>query len=154
MRKQVSESAEAGGDGRRTRVLAVAGTALVAGVSVVLVVTSLVTAGGPASLPPGNAGHAALLPPAGGELPPGLGAEPDRAFLRRLERIAPWLAPEEDAALSRARATCRDIVAGKPGEELVSDAQERFTDVTREQAARIVEAVREWCPAPAASFAS
>ncbi|MDR8410970.1 DUF732 domain-containing protein [Nonomuraea sp. 3-1Str] len=123
---QVSAPAGTGGGQRRTRVLAVAGTALVAGVSVVLVVTSLV---------PETAG-------------------PDQAYLHRLERIAPWLAPEEGAALSRARATCRDILDGKPGEELVSDAQERFTDVTREQAAEIVDAVKEWCLPPATSFAN
>ncbi|WP_162795272.1 DUF732 domain-containing protein, partial [Nonomuraea lactucae] len=66
-------------------------------------------------------------------------------FLARLGAIAPWLAEEERRTLSRARATCRDIVAGNPGGQLVSDAQERFTDVTYEQAAEIVEAVREWC---------
>ncbi|MFI7440207.1 hypothetical protein [Nonomuraea indica] len=87
-------------------------------------------------------------------------------FLARIGAIAPWLASEEDRTLTRARATCDDIRRGDQGDQLVSgdqddqddrlvsgdqedrlvsDAQERFTDVTAGQAAAIVEAVRSWC---------
>ncbi|MBB6349303.1 hypothetical protein FHU36_005848 [Nonomuraea muscovyensis] len=66
-------------------------------------------------------------------------------FLARLGLIAPWLAAEKDRSLIRARATCDDIRRGRPDGQLVSDAQERFTDVTAGQAAEIVEAVRRWC---------
>ncbi|NUW42808.1 DUF732 domain-containing protein [Nonomuraea rhodomycinica] len=122
--------------------------------SVALVVAGLLGPGASGQLPAWNAGHAALPPPAAGEDVPEPARQPSpdagqrTAFLHRLEGIAPWLAPEEGAALSRARATCRDIRQGKPPGELVSDAQERFTDVTRRQAAEIVEAVQEWCPRP------
>lgn len=66
-------------------------------------------------------------------------------FLARIGAIAPWLASEEVRTLNRARATCDDIQRGDPDDQLVSDAQERFTDVTAGQAAEIVEAVRSWC---------
>ncbi|NUW30901.1 DUF732 domain-containing protein [Nonomuraea sp. SMC257] len=136
------------------RVLALTGTALVGGVSVALVVAGLLSPGAPEPLPSWNAQHAAMPPPAAGEDVPGPARQPSpdpgqrAAFLHRLEGIAPWLAPEEGAAMSRARATCRDILRGESPGRLVSDAQERFTDVTRQQAAEIVEAVREWCPHP------
>ncbi|MEV0201835.1 DUF732 domain-containing protein [Nonomuraea sp. NPDC050691] len=145
---------EAGGRPGGRRILALAGTALVGGVSVALVVAGLVASEGPQPLPPRNAGHAAMQAPlaagdgSGPMREPSPGPGQRAAFLDRLEDIAPWLVPEEGTAMSRARATCLDIRRGKPGRELVSDAQERFTDVTRQQAADIVEAVQEWCPRP------
>ncbi|MEV0593573.1 DUF732 domain-containing protein [Nonomuraea cavernae] len=66
-------------------------------------------------------------------------------FLARLDGIAPWLVAEEPRTLTRARATCLEIVQGVPETELVSNVQERFTDVTRHQAGQIVTAVRAWC---------
>ncbi|MFG3442055.1 hypothetical protein ACGF0J_32835 [Nonomuraea sp. NPDC047897] len=71
--------------------------------------------------------------------------EQQARFLTRLGAIAPWLASEADRSLSRARATCDDIRRGVPDGRLVSDAQERFTDVAAGQAAEIVQAVRDWC---------
>ncbi|MCA2187683.1 DUF732 domain-containing protein [Nonomuraea cavernae] len=66
-------------------------------------------------------------------------------FLARLDGIAPWLVAEEPRTLTRARATCLELVQGVPETEVVSNAQERFTDVTRHQAGQIVTAVRAWC---------
>ncbi|GAA2316052.1 hypothetical protein GCM10010149_80140 [Nonomuraea roseoviolacea subsp. roseoviolacea] len=134
--------------------LALAGTALVGVVSVALVVAGLLSPGAPRPSATMDAGHAAMPLPATGEDGPGPPPQPSpdpgrrAAFLHRLEGIAPWLVPEEGTAMRRSRATCRDIRQGKSPDELVSDAQERFTDVTRQQAGEIVEAVREWCPRP------
>jgi hypothetical protein len=67
-----------------------------------------------------------------------------KEFLFRLAVIAPWLL-DEDLAISAGRATCRDIVQGKTDAEVVKNAQQRFTDVSSEQAQQIVEAVKAWC---------
>ncbi|WP_336205191.1 DUF732 domain-containing protein [Nonomuraea sp. LPB2021202275-12-8] len=67
------------------------------------------------------------------------------AYLARLTGIAPWLVAEEGRSVPRARGTCSDIVRGRPDTEVIQNAQERFTDVTAGEAARIVQAVRRWC---------
>jgi hypothetical protein len=81
----------------------------------------------------------------GGGQAPQPTAEQQARFLARLDAVAPWLVPQERRRLTRARATCADIRRGEPTGRLVSDAQERFTDVSADQAAEIVEAVKEWC---------
>ncbi|MGA4843496.1 DUF732 domain-containing protein [Streptomyces sp. G45] len=68
-------------------------------------------------------------------------------LLRALGAVEPGLTADEDRAVRRARAVCRDLRDGKRAETVRANARTRYEDgavprLTDEQAGRIVAAVR------------
>ncbi|MEU8245057.1 DUF732 domain-containing protein [Nonomuraea sp. NPDC048916] len=118
---------------------------LVAGVAAALILAVDVSRPSPETggSPPAASPRGAASGVVGGTPDPS--GEQRSEFLARLDGIAPWLVAEEERTFTRARATCLEIVQGQPETQVVSNAQERFTDVTRHQAGQIVIAVRAWC---------